>query len=187
MFLVGYTYELPGAKKFKGATGALLGGWNLAGVLRYESGRPLNITMDNSAFAGILFNGQRRPNKVKGASTLAKVQGDFFNPRAQNYFNGAAWSDPGSDPFGNAPRVDGDARGFPTYNEDVSIFKTFALAEQFRMRFDAEFGNIFNRTDFCNPSNNVSTTWTPGVATFGGISTQCNQPRSIQFGLKLTY
>jgi hypothetical protein len=187
VFLVGYTWELPGAKKWHGATGALLGGWNLAGVLRYESGRPLNITMDNSAFAGLLFNGQRRPNKAKGVSTRAPVQGDFFNPRAQNYFNGSAWSDPGTNPFGNAPRVDGDARGFPTYNEDVSVFKTFALAEQFRVRFDAEFGNIFNRTDFCNPSNNVSTTWTPNVATFGAIGTQCNEPRSIQFGLKLTY
>ena len=75
VFLTGFTWEIPGAKHWNGATGALLGGWNLAGVLRYESGRPLNIIMDNSAFAGILFNGQRRPNRVKGVSAKAKQAG----------------------------------------------------------------------------------------------------------------
>src|SRR5207249_1241152 len=65
VFLTGFTWEIPGAKRWHGGAGALLGGWNLAGILRYESGRPLNITMDNSAFAGILFNGQRRPDRVK--------------------------------------------------------------------------------------------------------------------------
>ncbi len=70
---------------------------------------------------------------------------------------------------------------FPTYNEDASIFKVFKLHEQLSMRFDAEFGNIFNRTDFCNPNTNFS------AGSFGTINTQCNQPRSIQFGLKFTY
>jgi Carboxypeptidase regulatory-like domain len=183
VFLVAYTYELPGAKKWTGATGALLGGWNVSGVLRYESGRPLNITMDNGAFGGFLFNPQRRPDRVKGVSARAKQVGSFYNPLAQNYFNGAAWSDPVSNPFGNAPRVDGTARGFPTYNEDMSLFKTFKLTEQLQTRFEAQFGNIFNRTDFCNPS----TFWTPNTATFGSIGTQCNYPRSIQFALKFTY
>jgi hypothetical protein len=190
VFLVAYTYELPGAKKWTGAAGALLGGWNLSGVLRYESGRPLNITMANqdlgaagTPFGAFLFNPQRRPDRVKGTSAYAKQQGSFFNPRVQNYFDTTGWSDPGSNPFGNAPRVDGTARGFPTYNEDMSVFKTFKLKEQLQARFEAQFGNIFNRTDFCNPS----TTWSPGAATFGSIGTQCNYPRSIQFALKFSY
>ena len=49
------------------------------------------------------------------------------------------------------------------------------------MRFEALFGNIFNRTDFCDPNNFF------GPASFGTVSTQCNQPRSIQFGLRLIY
>ena len=97
-----------------------------------------------------------------------------------NYFNPAAWVDPGPDQLGDAPRADGDARGFPTYNEDASIFKVFTLKEQLKMRFDAEFGNIFNRTDFCNPGTNFS-------GNLGQIGTQCNQPRSVQVGLKFTY
>jgi len=154
----------------------------VSGILRYESGRPLNIVTDNGAFGGILFNGQRRPDRVKGKSSIAKVQGSFYNPLRQNYFNVDAWSDP-TGPFGNAPRADGTARGFPTYSEDMSLFKVLKLHEQLDMKFDAEFGNIFNRTDFCNPN----TFWTPNSTSFGSIGTQCNQPRSIQFGLKFTY
>jgi hypothetical protein len=183
VFLVGYTWELPGAKRWSGATGALLGGWNLSGVLRYESGRPLNIVMDNSAFGGFLFNPQRRPDRVKGVNAIAKKVGSFYNPLTQNYFNSSAWSDPGANPFGSAARVDGTARGFPTYNEDMSVFKTFSFKEPLKMRFEAQFGNIFNRTDFCNPS----TFWDGKSPTFGSIGTQCNYARSIQFGLKFSY
>ncbi len=178
VFLVGYSWEIPGAKRFKGTAGALLGGWNLSGALRYESGRPLNVFMNNN-LGGLIFNGQKRPNKVKGVNPIAKHSG-FYNPLTMNYFNASAWVDPGADQLGDAPRADGDARGFPTYNEDASIFKVFKLHEQLSMRFDAEFGNIFNRTDFCNPNTNFS-------GGFGTIGTQCNQPRSVQFGLKFTY
>ena len=55
----------------------MLGGWNLAGALRYESGRPMNITMDNP-LGGLLFNGQRRPNRVKGVTAVKR--GSSFNP-----------------------------------------------------------------------------------------------------------
>ena len=73
-----------------------------------------------------------------------------------NYFNPQRWADPGPLQFGNAPRAMDRCVAFPTYNEDASIFKVFTLKEQLKMRFDAEFGNIFNRTDFCNPNTNFS-------------------------------
>ena len=179
VFLFGYSWELPGAKRFHGAAGVLLSGWNLSGALRYESGRPLNVFMNND-LGGLIFNGQKRPNRVKGTSPIASHDG-FFNPLTMNYFDAGAWADPGTNAFGDAPRADGSVRGTPTYNEDASVFKVFKLHEQLSMRFDAEFGNIFNRTDFCNPNTNFSS------GSFGTINTQCNQPRSIQFGLKFSY
>ena len=179
VFLFGYTWEVPGAKRFKGAAGALLGGWNLSGALRYESGRPLNITMNND-LGGFLFNQQKRPNRVKGTNGVTSRSGNF-NPGVQNYFNKAAWADPGPLQFGNAPRRDGSVRGFPTYNEDVSVFKEFQLQERLKMRFTAELGNAFNRTDFCDPDTNFS------AGSFGTVNTQCNQPRNVQFGLKFDF
>jgi len=179
VFLVGFNWEVPGAKHFKGAAGAVLGGWNLAGVLRYESGRPLNIFMNND-LGGFLFNGQKRPNRVKATGGVASRSGNF-NPATQNYFNKAAWVDPGSLQMGNAPRRDESVRGFPTYSEDVNIFKVFRLYERLDMKFEAQFGNLFNRTDFCDPDTNFS------AGSFGTVNTQCNSPRSIQFALRFDF
>ena len=177
VFLVGYSYELPGARRWKGAAGALLGGWNLSGVLRYESGRPLNIFMNNT-LGGLLFNGQLRPDRVKGVSGV--VSRSHFNPNVDKYLNKSGWVNPAGT-FGNAPRSDGTVRGWPNYNEDLSVFKEFTLREQLKMRFTVEGGNIFNRTNFCDPDRNLND------GSFGQISTQCNQPRSFQLGLRLSY
>jgi len=178
VFLVGFTWELPFAKNMSSGAGRyLLGGWNLGGALRYESGRPLNIFMNND-LGGFLFTGQKRPNRVKGISAVKGGSNPLVS--GYSYFNPAAWTDPGPLAFGNAPRRDGSARGFPTYNEDLSVFKVFQLKERLNMRFEAQLGNIFNRTDFCDPGTNFS-------GGFGTVGTQCNQPRSIQFALKLSY
>ena len=92
-----------------------------------------------------------------------------------------AWQDPGPLQFGNAPRADGSVRGFPVYNEDMTISKTFSLKGDVKMRFAASVGNVFNRTLFSGPNTNFSS------PAFGRVSTQANQARSVQFGLRLDY
>jgi len=188
-FLVGLTWEVPTGGKFKtGVESVLLGGWNVSGILRYESGRPLNVFMNND-LGGFLFNGGKRPNRNKGVSAY---HSGGFDPNATGYFNVAAWSDPGPLQFGNAPRSDGSARGFPTYSEDINLFKVFPIRERLKLRFESEFGNIFNRVRFCDPSGG-SLNWSagqfagPGTGSFGQVSTQCNQPRSIQFAVRFTF
>jgi hypothetical protein len=180
VFLVGFTWELPFGKSMSSSAGRyLLGGWNLSGALRYESGRPLNIFMNND-LGNLLFNGQKRPDRAKGTSGVKDRGG--FNPYNDRYFNVDGWTDPGPLAFGNAPRRDESVRAFPTYNEDLNVFKVFPIKERLNLRFEALMGNIFNRTDFCDPNTNFS-----AGSGFGQVSTQCNQPRSIQFGLKLNY
>src|SRR5206468_6420825 len=150
VFLTGFTWEIPGRGKWpSGLPNALLVGWNVSGVLRYESGRPLRITMTND-LAGLLFNGQKRPNRVSSVDAV-QASGDF-NPNTENYFNRAAWTDPGPLAFGNAARRDGTVRGFPNYNEDFNIFKVFRFHETNALRFEAQFGNLFNRVVFCDPN-----------------------------------
>ncbi len=79
------------------------------------------------------------------------------------------------------PSATTTVRSFPVYSEDLNIFKVFALPNEHRIRFESMFGNIFNRTLFCDPNTN----WSSGA--FGQISTQCNQPRSIQFALRYEF
>jgi hypothetical protein len=180
VFLTGFTWEVPGAGTWSSGVGkALLAGWNVSGVLRYESGRPFNITMSND-LGGFLFNGQKRPSRASGVDAVASRSGGF-DPNVDRYFNPAAWTDPGPLQFGNAVRRDGTVRGFPTYSEDLNIFKVFPMAAQSKMRVEASIGNIFNRVMFCDPNTNWSS------ASFGSVNTQCNQPRSVQFALRYDF
>jgi hypothetical protein len=178
VLLVGFTWDIaPGrSRSWRGAKNAFLGGWNISGILRYESGRPLRIVMAND-LAGLLFNTEKRPNRVGGSG----VASGSFDPNTGRYLDQSAWQDPGPLAFGNAPRADGSVRGFKVYNEDISVAKTFSLTADLKMRFEALFGNIFNRTTFCPPNTNFSS------PAFGTVSTQCNQPRSVQFGLRIDY
>jgi len=176
VFLTGFTWEVPGPSS--GLAGAVLGGWNVSGLLRYESGRPLNINMNND-LGGLLFNSQKRPNRVPGADPVA-ASGDF-DPFTDNYFNRTAWADPGPLAFGNAPKRDGEVRGFRYYGEDINIFKVFPLGGTRRLRFEAQFGNIFDRIVYCDPNQNWSST------AFGTVNNQCNTARSIQFGFRYDF
>jgi hypothetical protein len=126
----------------------------------------------------LLFNTQKRPDRTGADGVGASGS---FNPDTDNYFNKDAWQDPGPLQFGNAPRADGTVRGFKVYNEDLTISKNFSLKGDMRMRFQAMAGNVFNRTTFCGPNTNFSS------GGFGTVSTQCNQARSIQFGVRLDY
>jgi hypothetical protein len=179
VLLLGFTWDVAqnSWQSWSGAKKALLGGWNISGVFRYESGRPLQITMAND-MGGLLFNTQKRPNRTSADGVAA---GGDFNPTTDNYFDRGAWQDPGPLTFGNGPRADGTVRGFKVFNEDITFSKTFDLKGDLKMRFVTQVGNLFNRTTFCNPNTNFSS------PAFGTVNTQCNQARSVQFGLRLDY
>jgi hypothetical protein len=173
--LSGFTWEVPGPSS--GIARHILGGWNVSGILRYESGRPLNIVMNND-MGGLLFNTQKRPNKV--SDDWKGFDGDF-DPFTDVYFNRGAWADPGPLTFGNAPKRDGDVRGFKTFTEDLNFFKVFEVTGDKKLRFEAQVGNIFNRSIFCDPNQN----WNNNA--FGRVTTLCNTPRSVQLGFRFDF
>jgi Carboxypeptidase regulatory-like domain len=174
VLLAGFSWEVPGPTT--GAASWALGGWNVAGILRYESGRPLTVTMNND-MSGLLFNTQKRPN---GGGQGVNDTSDF-DPFTDLYLDRSAWTDPGPLQFGNAPERDGDVRGWGNYSEDINIFKVFPVSEGTRIRFEMQFGNLFNRIVYCTPNTN----WSSGE--FGQVFTQCNTPRSVQFGFRYDF
>ena len=179
VFLTGFTWEVPGTNRWTNpVTKVVLGGWNVSGILRYESGRPLNITMDNN-LGGLLFNGQKRPNR--NGSVTGVIAPDNFDPNADLYLDRSAWSDPGPLAFGNAPKRDTTVRSFAIWSEDINVFKVFPLPNGHKMRFESMFGNIFNRTLFGEPNTNWSS------PAFGRVFTQANSPRSVQVALRYDF
>ena len=173
---VAWTYQLPFMRDKKTGLARLVGGWSFSGVFRVDQGRPLNIFMSND-MGGILFNPQKRPNRAGGEGRTS----GSFDPNADRYLSSSGWTDPGSFNFGSAPINDGTVRGPRNITEDLSVFKDIWLSEQFKMRFEANFGNLFNRVVYCGPNGN----WSAG--SFGQIFGQCNIPRSIQFALRIDF
>jgi hypothetical protein len=176
-----WIYELPfGPGKHFGANagpvlGRVIGGWKLAATQVYQSGRPLQIAMNND-MGGLIFNNNKRPN-VNGSG----VNTSFADPNKDRYLLSSAWSDPGPLTFGNAPRSDANNRGPKYLNEDINLMKDTRITERSYVRFEFQAGNLFNRVDFCLPNQN----WSSGG--FGQTGSQCNIPRRIQFGLTLNF
>jgi hypothetical protein len=182
---IGEVFHLPfGQGQFfgqnaTGLLGKLISHWDASGVLSYQSGRPLVMYVDNN-LAPLLFNNAKYPNLVSGANPVSDAA-FYSNPQTHSYFNPAAFSVPGLFSFGNAPRTTTSIRGPHYYNEDLDVYKDTYFGEEKYVRFEAEFGNIFNRVDFCNPDTNIQD------GSFGESFTQCNVARRIQFGLQLFF
>ena len=186
---IGWVYQLPFGKgklvagKSSGALNKIIGNWQVSTIQTYQAGRPLSITTNNN-LGNYLFNYNKFPDK--GSSGLS---GSFNNPFTDTYLNQGGWSAPGGSAdslaFGNAPREDSSVRGFKYFNEDFSIFKDTYFAENRYVRFESDFGNVFNRVYFCNPD----TFWLPnnGNGNFGKTGSQCNIPRRVQLGLQVFF
>jgi hypothetical protein len=80
--------------------------------------------------------------------------------------------------FGNSGR--NILRGPGLNNFDLSVGRTFKLAESKNIEFRSEFFNAFNHAQFFNPDHGG------GSGTFGQI-TQARDPRIMQFGLKFYF
>jgi hypothetical protein len=69
-------------------------------------------------------------------------------------------------------------RGPGSWNADISIFKTFRITEDANLRFSADFFNAFNAPMNRDPDA------TTGLIDLGS---QSNEPRIIQFSLRMNW
>jgi hypothetical protein len=176
-------YDLPFGKNkqfgsnWKGPVNALLGDWQVNVIEKITSGFPIFITASNNT-SGVNFsnNGTNvtRPNQV--------CNGRLSNWTVQKYFDTSCFVDAPAGQLGNANRAPLYGPGF--VNTDFSVFKHFPLGfrESTNLEFRAEFFNLFNHPQFFTPGNDVDS-----PSTFGVISETVNNPRLIQFALKLTF
>ena len=163
-------YELPFGKELKGAAGKLVPGWEVGVIYTAASGGPLGVSAaTNNTFSQ---GGGQRPNWT-GVNTR------LDNPTPNRWFDTSQFSSPPPYTFGNAPRTFSGSRSHGIEQMDLSLHKNTVLTEKLRLQFRAEFFNLSNSPRFAPPNVNF------GAAAFGVVSAQTNQPRIIQFGLKL--
>ncbi|MCL4403016.1 MAG: TonB-dependent receptor [Acidobacteria bacterium] len=177
-FVLSYIYQIPFGRGRKLGGGwsspvdSILGGWQINGITTFQSGQPLAITAPNTSNSG---NTTLRPNNN---GTSAKRSGSVSS-RLNRYFDTTAFSQPAPFTFGNAGRVLPDVRAPGIRSFDASLFKHFRFSEHMTLEFRAEFFNLFNTPRFGGPNQSLNS------PLFGVISSQANDPRQVQFGLKL--
>jgi len=164
IFVATYDYRIPFLRDKKGIEGALLAGWEISGITRYQSGQYLTITGNTSI-------GGRRADYLGGPVLLP-------NPGPDGWINPAAFA-PAPDTRRGTSGV-GNVLGPNLVLWDFSMRKQFRITERFRLRFQADMFNAFNRANFKNPQVSRSN------SAFGTIS-NTGPARNIQFGLKLDF
>ncbi len=155
-----------------------LGGWGVLGVTTIQSGFPLHFSTNNNNTNS--FGGGQRPNVVAGCN---ETTSGSATQRLNDWFNTACFTQPAPFTFGDEARVDPNLRAAGIANWDFSAFKAFPLAKEDRVniQFRAEFFNIFNRVQFNVPGQSQ------GSSSFGVVTSQANQPRLIQFAMRLNF
>jgi hypothetical protein len=177
-----FIYELPWYKDQKGFAGKALGGWQLSGIVSYQTGTPYTVTSSSYDPGGIGFI----PSIVAGGR--ANVSCD---PNANAPHTAAQWFDIScfaAQATTGVPNVAGNGgRGIivgpPTRKVDLTGVKNLKFGESMRLQLRLEAFNIFNITNFrLGTTPNISRT----LAGFGAI-TSYRDPRVLQFGAKFYF
>ncbi len=192
----------------------LLGGFQLGAIITAQSGLPIDI-VDSGAGSFYGLNGTTaltRPNFAPGATretaTSNVPAGYFFNPAAfarPTILAGAAIPSSGGAAIAGATGTDIGAigrnilRGPRQKNVDFSVIKRFPLDERRNVEFRTEFFNLFNQVNFANPISDLNAVTASGgtlnattgqvltPGNFGRIISTSNNPRLVQFALKLNF
>jgi hypothetical protein len=183
--MVSYVLNLPfgeGQKyaHYKGVGGALVSGWAVNGITNFQSGFPMAFNQStNTLTSGGLGFGTLRPTIVAGCNP---VIGGAAKNRLGKWFDTSCYAPTGNYALGNEPRVDPKVRAAGVDNWDISILKATKIKEKINAQFRAEFFNIFNHPQFAAPQGTVD-----DPTNFGVVIAQANNPRLVQFSLRINF
>jgi hypothetical protein len=202
-FTASVLYDLPFGKGkhfgggWSGAANAVLGNWKVNVIEKATSGFPLFV-VDSNNQTGVNFqwNGNVliRPDEVGDPNQAGPVAG---NPGCtapakvhtlENWFNPCAFAAPLAGELGDAPRA--PVYGPRFVNTDFSAIKDFPLSfrEGMNLQFRAEFFNLFNHAHFYLPGTSAAAMQDfASLSSFGVVNATLNDPRFIQFALKLLF
>jgi len=170
-----FNYELPVGRgrrylrNARGMTNALLGGWQINGIVTVLSGRPFTPQYNAADIS------QQRPDQV--GDPAASIPADlWFNPAA---FARPMATTESPELYGNAGRnilIGPDFR-----NLDLGLAKNFRFSSTRRLQFRAEIFNVTNRSNFQVPVFLLDRT------DVGRVTATANEGRELQFALRLYF
>jgi hypothetical protein len=160
---------------------AVLGGWQTTVIEKITSGFPVFI-VNSVNESGVNFEDNfatdNRPIQVCNPTALHQT--------VQRWFNTNCFVPAPAGELGTASRTPLSGPGF--VNTDFSLIKRFPITERLGADFRAEFFNLFNHPQFGLPNSDLAAgVGTPLSSNLGTITYTVNNPRLIQFALKLTF
>ncbi|MEW6322306.1 MAG: carboxypeptidase regulatory-like domain-containing protein [Acidobacteriota bacterium] len=169
-FVVSFNAEIPSPANMGQLAEAILGGWQLNGIVQAQTGFPLTV-VDPVQSIRFLTN---RPNQICDPNQGgARTVDQWFNTACFERRPLAATAEPGSTPR-NSVRGPGFSR------TDLSLFKNISLPRGHRVQLRFEAFNLFNQERFGQPGNQV------GTANFGRI-TSAEDGRIVQLAVKYSF
>ena len=168
----------------------VLGGWQVSGITTLQTGTPFTVFNSSNDFSG--FNQFNDRPDVVGTGPLklnTRNPDNVFDP---SYFS----KTPPTGRVGTSGRNQYYGPGLANYN--FAAAKNFPLiGERVKLRFQADFFNLFNHTNFANPTGNQSSssfgriTATVGSATATSVGTTGGVtgggPRVIQLAMRVIF
>jgi hypothetical protein len=179
-FLTTFLYELPGPKT--SILGQIAGGWQLGGVLLFQSGPFLTVTVPGADPMGSglpTIKANARADLNPGVSLYPDTK------NAQRWVNPAAFAVPKSN-IGRFPTSPvGNVVGPGTEVLSMSLTKTVRIRENVQFRIGAQASNVLNHVNLAAPNTTFNT------APFGSISNVQSAegagPRQVQITSRLTF
>jgi hypothetical protein len=187
-FLTTFLYELPFGRSgllLKGGNKVvegIVGGWQLSGVLLYQSGPFMTVVAPGADPMGTNFanlEGAGRADIITGVPLYPENQG------INGWINKAAFAIPKNNigRAGNSPV--GSVVGPGTQAVSLSLFKSVNVTEGVRFQIGAAASNAFNHANYAIPNLNY------GTAPFGTISNVQSAegagPRQIQITSRVIF
>jgi hypothetical protein len=185
-FTASVIYQLPfgrGRKwgsNWRGAANAIAGNWEVTAIQKITSGFPVFI-IDSNNTSGVNFVNANASALIRPNEICNPV---LAHPTLAEWFNVACFAQPAAGELGNSSRT--PLFGPDFVNTDFSIIKHFAIREGMRLDFRTEFFNLFNHPQFGAPGGNASGA-DFNSPTFAVINYTVNNPRLVQFALKLGF
>jgi hypothetical protein len=202
-FISNFIYEIPvgPGRSFlnsgPGVVRKMLEGWQIGGIVNWQSGQPISVTSGRSTFNNL--NPGLNPANLVGMSVedFRKNVGVFKTPEGVFYINplllniarnpdgsrtitvkDGLFEPPAPGAFGTFPRNFLNSANY--YRTDFSVMKRTRYSERGYIEFRAEFFNLTNHTNFFPGSFSIDS------ESFGVIGGS-GAPREIQLGLRINW
>jgi hypothetical protein len=192
--IINYLYQLPFFKNHSTLSGKLLGGWELAGDVQFQTGTPCGVGTSND-FAGVSSTdlgsfgcGSEGQFWVEGS--VPTITGGFAGPvtnsSSPTYFsttiNGSPiFVKPTAGTFNLQKGVRDSIYGPGFQDWNVSMYKKFSVTEKSYFEFRAEAYDFPNHPNWSGPQYN------PTSSQFGMITSKTSLARNLQLSLRFAF